>query len=455
LINSLSVTVNDLSLAQRIARLSPEDRARALEGIDRDALLWDWRFWGRPPQFAPSGNPRTEDGSWKTWLAMAGRGFGKTRLGAEWIRGVACGETPEAPGSATRIALIGETARDVRKVMVEGDSGILAVHPPAFRPEWQPSTRTLMWPNGCIAATYNATEPDELRGPQFDAAWCDELAKWAYATETWDQLQFGLRLGDDPRQLVTTTPRPIPIIRQILDDPTTVVTRGSTLANKGNLAPSFLTHVTGRYAGTRLGRQELEGELIEDIEGALWSRKMLEAARVREAPPLHRIVIAVDPSGTSGGSGGDDIGIIVAGVCEKGHGYVLADHSCNLSPAGWAERVVSAYHAFNADRVIAEVNYGGAMVEAVIRGADPAIPFRGVTASKGKVARAEPIAALYEQGRVHHVNAFPDLEDELCGLIIGGSYEGPGRSPDRADALVWAFTDLMTRGQAAPSIRNL
>lgn len=446
--------MSDLSLAQKVARLSDDERRFALEGVDWDALLWDWRFYGRPSQFAPTVNPRTEDGAWKTWLAMAGRGFGKTRLGAEWIREIACGETPEAPGSATRIALIGETARDVRKVMVEGDSGILAVHPPAFRPEWQPSTRTLMWPNGCIAATYNATEPDELRGPQFDAAWCDELAKWAYATQTWDQLQFGLRLGDDPRQLVTTTPRPIPIVRQILDDPTTVVTRGSTLANKGNLAPSFLTHVTGRYAGTRLGRQELDGELIEDIEGALWSRAMLEAARVREAPPLSRIVIAVDPSGTNG-KGGDDIGIIVAGVCEKGRGYVIADHSCNLSPAGWAERVVSAYHSFNADRVVAEVNYGGAMVEAVIRGADPSIPFRAVSASRGKVARAEPIAALYEQGHVSHVGAFPDLEDQMCGLIIGGTYEGPGRSPDRADALVWALTDLMTRPASAPAIRNL
>lgn len=446
--------VSDLSLAQHLARIPLEKRNIALDGICQDSLLWDWKIWGRPSQFAPVSNPRTSDGSWKTWLAMAGRGFGKTRLGSEWIRQIACGETPEAPGSATRIALIGETARDVRKVMVEGDSGILAVHPPAFRPEWQPSTRTLMWPNGCIGATYNATEPDELRGPQFDAAWCDELAKWAYATETWDQLQFGLRLGDDPRQLVTTTPRPIPIIRQILNDPTTVVTRGSTLANRGNLAPSFLTHVTERYAGTRLGRQELEGELIEDIEGALWSRAMLEACRVREAPALSRIVVAVDPSGTSGG-GGDDVGIIVAGVCEKGVGYVIADHSCNLSPAGWAERVASAYHQFNADRVVAEVNYGGAMVEAVIRSVDPSIPYRAVTASRGKVARAEPIAALYEQKRVSHVGAFSDLEDQMCGMIVGGAYEGPGRSPDRADALVWALTDLMTRRSSTPAIRNI
>lgn len=440
--------MSELSLAQQIARLSPDERDKALEGIDRDALLWDWRFWGRPAQFTPPG-------SWKTWAAIAGRGFGKTRLGSEWIREIASGETPESPGKATRIALIGQTARDVRKVMVEGDSGILAVHPPAFRPEWQPSTRTLLWPNGCIAATYNATEPDELRGPQFDFAWCDELAKWPYAQETWDQLQFGLRLGDDPRQLVTTTPRPIPIVRQILADPTTVVTHGSTMDNKGNLAASFLTHVIGRYADTRLGRQELEGELIEDIEGALWSRSMIEQVRVKSAPDLVRIVVAVDPSGTGGGAPNDDIGIIVAGVDEKGHGYVLQDASCNLSPAGWGERVVSAFHSFGADRVVAEVNYGGAMVEAVIRAADLSIPYRAVSASRGKVARAEPIAALYEQGRVHHVGGFPDLEDQMCGLIIGGGYEGPGRSPDRADALVWALTDLMMKPQHSPQMRSL
>jgi phage terminase large subunit-like protein len=241
---------DDLSLAHQIARLNPDEAAAALDGIDKEALLWDWRFWGRPSQFAP-------DGDWLTWLILAGRGFGKTRSGAEWVRSIACGASPESPGQASRIALIGETRGDVRKVMVEGESGILAVHPPAFRPEWQPSTRTLLWPNGAIATTYNASEPDELRGPQFDAAWCDELAKWRYVRETWDNLEFGLRLGERPRVLVTTTPRPIPIVRELIAEEAsgqTAITRGSMLANKANLPRSFIDKILKRYEGTRLGR---------------------------------------------------------------------------------------------------------------------------------------------------------------------------------------------------------
>ncbi len=347
-----------------------------------------------------------------------------------------CGRTPLGPGTSRRLAL---------DVLVEGESGILACHPPDFRPHYEPSKRRLTWPNGAQATVYNAREPDQLRGPQHDAAWSDELAKWFYVRETWDMLQFGLRLGDRPRQIVTTTPRPIPVVKEIMGLPGTVVTRGGTTENAANLAPSFLKTIVRRYAGTRLGRQELNAEILDDVPGALWTRAMLDAARWSgELPDMQRIVVAVDPSGTRGDRG-DTIGIVVAGRGVDGFGYILADRSCRLSPAAWGKRAVDAYHEFQADRLIAEVNYGGAMVEHVIKTTDEMVAYEEVKASRGKIIRAEPVAALYEQGRVRHHGSFLELEDQLCGFTPDG-YIGSDDSPDRADALVWALTDLMITG---------
>lgn len=420
-----------------LASLPEADREAELAKLPDDvkaALRWHWPFWARPNQLEP-------EGEWRTWAAIAGRGFGKTRLGAEWVRKVACGSTPLAPGRHRRIAIIAETAADARDVLVEGDSGILAVHPHDFRPNYEPSKRRLTWPNGAIATLFNAVEPDQLRGPQHDAALCDELAKWRYARECWDQLQFGMRLGEHPQVVVTTTPRPIPVLKEILASADTVITRGSTMDNAGNLATSFMKAIVDRYAGTRLGRQELNAEMLDDVPGALWTRDMLDAARIKDAPELRRVVVAVDPSGTSGNDGGDDIGIVIAGIGMDGRAYVLGDWSCNMSPDGWGRRVREAFTHYRADRIIAERNFGGAMVEAVIRAVDAKLPVTMVTASRGKIARAEPIAALYEQARVTHVGSFPALEDQMCAMTPTG-FIGEG-SPDRADALVWALSDLM------------
>lgn len=429
------------SLIVSLASLPEGERNAFLASLtDRQAeeLLWDWRAWARPNQLPP-------DGDWLTWLVLAGRGFGKTRCGAEWVRSIACGKTPLSPGTHRRIAIIAETAADARDVLVEGESGILSVHPKDFRPSYEPSKRRLTWPNGAIGTLYNAVEPDQLRGPQHDAAFCDELAKWRYARETWDQLQFGLRLGNDPRQIITTTPRPIPILKEILAASTTVVTRGSTYDNKANLAEAFVKQIIAKYEGTRLGRQELNAEVLDDLPGALWTRDMIDAKRIRTAPSMIRVVVAIDPSGTGGDADdGDSIGIVVAGKGIDGRGYVLADRTCKLSPDGWARRAVQAYREFGADRIVAERNFGGAMVEHVIRTVDKNVAYKEVTASRGKVARAEPVAALYEQGRVSHVGSFPELEDQMC-MIASDGYIGEG-SPDRCDALVWALTELMLDG---------
>lgn len=427
------------SPAELLAGLPADQREAELAKLTAEVrahLRWHWPFWARPNQLEPPGN-------WRIWAAVAGRGFGKTRLGSEWVRKVMCGDTPMSAGRHHRMAIVAETAADARDVLVEGDSGILAVHPPAFRPHYEPSKRRLTWPNGATATLFNAVEPDQLRGPQHDAALCDELAKWRYARDTWDQLQFGLRLGNHPRVVVTTTPRPIPVLKEIMASPDAVVTRGSTMDNAGNLAPSFMKAITDRYAGTRLGRQELDAEMLDDVPGALWTRAMLDATRVRAAPEMARVVVAVDPSGTRGDGGGDDIGIIVAARGMDGRGYVLEDCSCQLSPEGWARVVVNAYTRHNADRVVAETNFGGDMVRAVLASVAPSVPFKAVTASRGKVARAEPIAALYEQARISHVGGFAKLEDQLFAMTPAG-YMGEGRSPDRADALVWALTELMT-----------
>lgn len=426
------MTPENASLAASLACLPPQQRREILDDLSPGDLLrleFDWRFWARPNQIQP-------DGDWLTWLISAGRGFGKTRTGAETVREWA------QSGQYSRIALVAETAADARDVLVEGESGILAISPPWFKPLYEPSKRRLTWPNGAVGTLYNGTEPDQLRGPQHDAAWVDELAKYASAQETWDQLQFGLRLGDNPKQVVTTTPRPIPLIRKLLKDSRTVVTRGRTMDNSANLAASFVRTITERYAGTRLGRQELNAELLDDVPGALWTRAMIDlAAPNGRIPDMARIVVAVDPSGTDGGEKGDEIGIVIAGRGVDGRAYVLADWSCRLSPDGWGRRVVDAYHKYKADRVIAERNFGGAMVEHVIRTADRSVSYAEVTASRGKTIRAEPISALYEQGRVTHAEPMPELETQMVHATQGG-YLGEG-SPDRMDAMVWALTELM------------
>lgn len=421
---------------ERLAVLAELSNAQAEE------LQWDWRFWARSDQLPPPGD-------WLIWLILAGRGWGKTRVGSETIRSWVCGDTPMSGGKFGRVALVAETAADARDVLVEGESGILAVHPPAFRPLYEPSKRRLTWPNGAVATLYNAVEPDQLRGPQHDAALCDELAKWRYARETWDMLQFGLRLGERPQQIITTTPRPIPVLRDIIGLPSIAVTRGATADNRSNLAPSFLKQITDRYEGTRLGRQELGGEILDDVPGALWTRGDIDKARLPHGavlPAMQRIVVAIDPSGVGGEEDetSDSVGIVVAGKGVDGRGYVLADRTCRLSPAGWGRVAVNAYREFKADRIIAERNFGGAMVQHVILTTDKTVPFTEVVASRGKVVRAEPVAALYEQGKVTHAGVFPELEDQMCAMTTDG-FLGNG-SPDRMDAAVWALSELMVSG---------
>ncbi|SFF76880.1 terminase family protein [Methylobacterium sp. yr596] len=414
------------SLASSLASLDPTERQSLLESLTEEQsreLLWDWRFWARPNQIAP-------DGEWQTWLALAGRGFGKTEAGAQWIR-------ERVKGGARSIALVAETQKDLEEVMV---ARIIAIHPPDEAPSVRFKPVRMVWPNGAVALGYNGTEPNQLRGPEFDTAWVDELAKYRYARETWDMLQFTMRSGDDPRVFVTTTPRPIPVIREILADAGTVVTRGSTFDNAANLPEQFLARLKERYSGTRLGRQELDAEVLDDAPGALWTRAMLDDARARELPEMQRIVVAVDPSGTSGEDGGDMVGIVVAGLGVDGLGYVIADRTISASPSVWGRRAVAAYHEFEASRIVAERNYGGAMVEHVIKAAGSGVAYREVTASRGKSVRAEPIAALYEQRRVKHYGDLADLEDQMCQFTTTG-YIGE-RSPDRADAAIWALTDL-------------
>lgn len=407
-----------------MAKLTPEQQA---------SLRYDWRFWARPNQIAP-------EGDWRTWLILAGRGFGKTRAISEWVR-QKVDETPNA-----RIAIVGLTAADARDVIVEGESGILAVHPEGKKPLYEPSKRRITWPSGAIATCYNASEPDQLRGPQHTHAIVDELAKFPHAQDLWDQLQFGLRLGEKPQTVIATTPRPIPIIKRLMADRSTVITRGRTIDNRSHLAPGAVDALIERYQGTRLGRQELDGEIVDDVVGALWTRDTLDRLRVKEAPEMARVAVAVDPSGTSGSDDGDDVGIVVAGRGVDGHAYVLEDATCKLSPEGWARRAITAFHRYGCDRLVAERNFGGAMVQAVIRTADASVPYKEVTASRGKWVRAEPVAALYEQGRVHHVGGFAELEDEMV-LFTSSGYIGEA-SPNRTDALVWALTEVMLGHQA-------
>ena len=395
-----------------------------------DALENSWLAVARPNQLPPPGD-------WQIWLLLAGRGFGKTRTLAEWV----CDQV--TLGRAARIALVAATAADARDVLVEGESGILAVAPRWFRPIYESSKRRLTWPNGAIATTFSAEEPERLRGPQHDAAVCDELGAWS-RPETWDMLQFGLRLGQKPRCLVATTPRPTKLIRELLarEGRDVVVTRGSTYENRANLAPGFFDQVIGKYEGTRLGRQELNAELLEDTPGALWSHGIIDAARQAAAPNLARIVVAIDPAMTSG-EDADETGILVVGKDHQGHGYVLADVSGRYQPIEWAKIAIAAYRTHHADRIVAERNNGGDMVEATIRMVDPNVPVTTVWASRGKVTRAEPISALYEQGRMHHVGGFPQLEDQMTNFTSDFDRKAAGYSPDRVEALVWAATELL------------
>jgi phage terminase large subunit-like protein len=403
------------------------------------SLPWLFSFWAAPHQLPP-------EGDWRTWVCLGGRGAGKTRAGAEWVRAQVEGAGPMDAGAARRVALVAETYDQAREVMVFGDSGILACSPPDRLPHWEATRRRLVWPNGAVAQCFSASDPEALRGPQFDAAWCDELAKWPRAEEAWDMLQFALRLGAHPRQLVTTTPRNQATLKAILAAPSTVMTHAATEANRAWLAASFLEEIRARYKGTYLERQELDGALLADAEGTLWPLELLARARVRDVPGLSRVVVAVDPA-VSSGAKSDLCGIVVAGVLAEGppadwRAYVLEDASLRAtSPTAWAKAAIDAARRHGADRIVAEVNQGGNLVGEVLRQVDPLVPYRAVHAARGKAVRAEPVAALYEQGRVFHAGDLRELEDQM-GLMTAQGFTGQG-SPDRVDALVWAIHELL------------
>lgn len=430
-------------IAQEIASWPSAVAAR----LDRD-----WEVWARDDQLPPA--PLAEGRDWRTWLFLGGRGAGKTRAGAEWVRALALGLPPFATEPARRLALIGETAHDVRSIMVEGISGILSVHADDERPAFSPARGTLKWANGAIAQVISAETPDALRGPQFHAAWCDELAKWRRPDEVWDMLQFGLRLGSAPKVLVTTTPRPIQLLKRLLEDPETVVTRAATEANAANLAPGFVAQMRRRYGASLLGRQELNGELIASGAGALWRENWISEHRVASVPAeLGRTVVGVDPPVTSH-ERSDACGIIVAARGVDGRAYVLADRTIQgRSPDTWARAAVAAFRDFEADRIVAEVNQGGDLVETILRQAAPDVPLKKVRATRGKWLRAEPVAALYAEGRVSHVGSFAELETQM--LAFGSTGRTGSRSPDRLDALVWALTDLVLDAPAKPTVRRI
>lgn len=444
--NALNVSTRNGTLRQSLSDLT-------LEQLEH--YICDWASWARDDQLPPP--PSDSLHPWRVWLILGGRGAGKTRAGAEWIRAKALGISLVRDHSSQepcrRIALIGETLGEVRRVMVEGTSGLLAIHRDDERPHFESSKQQLTWPNGSIAQIFSAEDPDSLRGPQFDAAWCDEIAKWREADHVWDMLQFGLRLGQAPQVVVTTTPRPIALIGRLMGDSASVVTRSATSDNAANLAPSFVDEMTRRYAGTILGRQELLGEIIADQSGSLWRRDWIETSRVRSAPELSRIVVALDPPVTST-SRSDACGMVVAGLGPDGRAYVLADRTLQgREPHVWARAAIALYQDYRADRIVAEVNQGGDLVMSVLRQIDDTVPIKKVHATRGKWLRAEPVAALYAEGRIAHVGTFDLLEDQMC--CFGADGMPGGRSPDRLDALVWAITDLMLSSGPKPSIRQL
>ena len=417
------------------------------------AIAYDWQLWARPDQIAPdttlAGDP------WRTWLFLGGRGAGKTRAGAEWVRNMALGEgaTPGHCGPARRIALIGPTIGHVRSVMIEGISGLMSVHTPLLLPHFESSKDQLVWPNGSIAQMYSAEDPENLRGPQFEIAWCDETSRWRRADYVWTMLQLALRIGKNPQACVTTTPRATAFLKKLVADPSTAITHATTSANAANLAPTFIAQMEKRYGGTSIGRQELDGAIVETHSGGLWRREWFNQQRLAGKPELTRIVIAVDPPVTSNAAS-DACGIVIAGLGVDKRGYVLADRTIRgLEPLIWARAAVAAYHDFAADRIVAEANQGGDLVSTVLRQVDPNVPIKLVRATRGKWLRAEPVAALYAEGRVAHVGEHVLLEEEM--LALGADGLANGKSPDRLDALVWAITELMLTRTHAPLIRTL
>lgn len=388
-------------------------------------LLYDWPLWARENQLTPTGD-------WFVWLILAGRGWGKTRVGAEQIRAW-------QEQGVKRFALIGQTPGEVRDVMVEGESGIIATSPKWNMPKYEPSKRRLTWPNGAVATVYSGENPEVLRGPQHEKAWIDELAKFRYQQDMWDNLILGMRLGNAPQMIVTTTPRPTKLMKSLIKHPTTHVTRGTTYENRENLAQVFLDVILDKYEGTRLGRQELSAEMLDDNPGALWSRGWIENNRTTTLPTLTRVIVAVDPAATSSAKA-DETGIIVAGIDSDRHGYVLEDMTIKATPEQWARVAIDAFNKWNADKIVGEANNGGDMIETIIKNINPDIPYKKVWASRGKATRAEPVSALYERNKIHHIGYFPDLEDELCEWEPGLS------SPNRLDACVWAFTELILKG---------
>lgn len=460
----MSQTPGNYSLAESLALLPESERAQIIQGLTDQQitdLSWDWHTWARPNQLQPAG-------SWLHWLLLAGRGFGKTKTGGETVRQWARDPLP-AP-----IHLVAPTAGDIRKVMVEGPSGLLSCYPPGEGPIYEPSKGHLLtWANGNTALCFSADEPERLRGPQCCRYWADELAAWRFLDDAWDNLQFGFRIGDDLRGVITTTPKPLKLIKELAKNPSTAVTRGSTYENRAHLAPAFFREVIRKYEGTRLGRQELNAEILEDVEGALWTRALIEASRVplADVPALYRAVVAIDPA-VSAKPGSNETGIVCVGagypMIRRGlpdgrvilvpspvpHAYVLADRSFVGKPLEWAHAALQLFLKFNCDRLVGEVNNGGDLVEANLRTVHPDVPYRAVVASKGKQKRNEPVSALYEQGRVHHVimgagegphapaSDFARLEDQMCEWVPGADSDA---SPDRLDALAWAIFDLIVQ----------
>lgn len=419
------------SKADWLASLPPNKREEFYAGLTPEALAYlphAWGFWARPNQVWPAG-------PWDFWLLLTGRGWGKTKTGAQAV-------LEAVRRGYRRIALVARSAPDIRDTMVEGETGIMNEAAPAAKPKYIPSKRLLLFPNGAVAKTYSSEKPAQLRGPQHDFAWVDELATfekidWTGKPEAWSQLMFGLRLGDKPRCVITTTPRPIKVIKDLLKDAHCHAVRGTTRENLHNLAPTYIDQIVKPYEGTRLGRQELDAEILEDVEGALWTIKLIDEYRVVEPPELQRVVVAIDPAVTARATS-DETGICVAAKGVDGHFYVLQDASCKMSPDGWIRRALTLHYRYSGDRIVGEVNNGGDLIESLLRTHDDNAPYRSVTASRGKAVRAEPVAALYEQGRVHHVGSIPGLENEMTTWTPDGS----DFSPNRMDALVWAITEL-------------
>lgn len=450
------MSLANFSLASLREQCTPDELVALFASLtDEEATLlqYQWSFWARPQQLPPPLD-KTDTAGWVSWLILAGRGFGKTRSGAEWVRDLVENK------NYRRIALVAEDAGDARDVMVEGESGIIAISPPWNRPNYEPSKRRLTWPNGARATIFSADDPESLRGPQHDAAWLDELCKWRYQQEAWDQLQFGLRLGKRPVQCITTTPKPTKLLKEIVSRPSTLITKGHTYDNLDNMAPTFREAIVARYEGTRLGRQELNAEILDDNPNALFHQGIIDSARMRRKDmpdDISRTVVAVDPPAT-GNEKSDECGIVVASrdTPNTNHAHFYVEHDGTVqgrSPKQWAAAAISLYYKYEANAIVIEVNQGGDMATQTILNEDPTVKVVSVRASKGKWVRAEPVAGLYEQGRVHHIGTHSELEDQMCDFDPSGTVEG--RSPDRMDALVWALAELSGRKQSDPRIRSL